>query len=308
MKPSITLSINPWYYCNFRCDFCYLTEAQLSDKTTLSLPRLQELLAEVSESYTIDHIDLYGGEVFLLPKQYLLDLRDMLLEYVPTIHVNTNLSLVNEVVKDPAWHLSVSYDFEAREKSDVVMFNMFKLEREFSVLMLAGPVLMQKRVDDIVSFFNMFTHLKTVEVKPYSANQANNLPVTFTDYEEFVKKLITARIPKNFSLTNEHLLDDVLDGDANSFSDDHIYITPNGKLAVLEFDDQDKEFFLELDSVQAYQDWTQEEKVRVAGNAHCSSCEYFGKCLSEHLREVKNPENSCSGFYKLIEWRGKTNG
>ena len=27
----ITLSVNPTYYCNFRCDFCYLTEEQLRD-------------------------------------------------------------------------------------------------------------------------------------------------------------------------------------------------------------------------------------------------------------------------------------
>lgn len=303
MKPSITLSINPWYYCNFRCDFCYLTEKQLSDKTTLPLDRLKELLNEVSQVYSIDHIDLYGGEVFLLQKDYIADLRDILLEYVSIIHVNTNLSMINELVKDPAFYLSVSYDFEAREKADVVMFNMFKLERPFSVLMLASPTLLNKRVDDIISFFNMFAHIQTVEVKPYSSNQANNLKVTFEQYEDFVQKLITARIPKKFELTNEALLDEVLDGDANSFSDDHLYITPNGKLGVLEFDERDREFFLELDSIQDYQSWTKLEKIRVAGNEHCNSCNYFGKCLSEHLREVKNPEKSCSGFYKLIEWR-----
>lgn len=308
MKKPITLSINPWYYCNFRCNFCYLTEKQLSDKTTLDLNRLKDLLKEISQHYNIEHIDLYGGEVFILPKKYLSDLKDILLEYVPTIYVNTNLSIINELVKDPAFYLSVSYDFEAREKSDIVMLNMLKLEQPFSVLMLASPILLKKQVSDIVDFFNMFTQLQTVEIKPYSSNQANNLSVTFKQYEDFVKELITTKIPKNFELSNEVLLDDVLDGNANSFSDNHLYITPNGKIAVLEFDDQDKEFFLELDSMQAYQNWTQEEKARVAGNVHCNSCEYFGKCLSEHLREVKNPENSCSGFYKLIEWRGKTNG
>ena len=35
MKP-ITVSINPSYFCNFRCDFCYLTSEQLGDQKDLA--------------------------------------------------------------------------------------------------------------------------------------------------------------------------------------------------------------------------------------------------------------------------------
>ena len=54
---SMNLSINPTYYCNFRCDFCYLTPEQLGDRQQITLSVLDQRLSEVPE---INHIDLYG--------------------------------------------------------------------------------------------------------------------------------------------------------------------------------------------------------------------------------------------------------
>ena len=31
MRGNMIISINPWYYCNFKCDFCYLTKEQLAE-------------------------------------------------------------------------------------------------------------------------------------------------------------------------------------------------------------------------------------------------------------------------------------
>ena len=71
---------------------------------------------------------------------------------------------------------------------------------------------------------------------------------------------------------------------------------------MLEFDPSDNEFFLELDSFRDYVIWTGKEKITVALNDYCSNCEYYGHCLSEHLREVKDLENSCNGFKHLLDW------
>ena len=64
------LSINPTYYCNFSCDFCYLTKEQLNDKSLLRLDILEQRLKEVTEKTQIDMVDLYGGEVGLLSDHY----------------------------------------------------------------------------------------------------------------------------------------------------------------------------------------------------------------------------------------------
>ena len=296
------LSINPWYYCNFRCKFCYLTEQQLSDKKLLELDRLNEILSEISQQENIDKVDLYGGELGLLPKEYWNDLVTLLNVYgIDDISLITNLSMVNDITLDDRVYTTVSYDFEAREDSERVFKNMALLNRPFSILVLASPEVMEQDVDEMITMFNMLENLVSVEIKPYSSNQANQFNVPYTLYEDFVKKWLL-HPNKNFEFVNESLLGSVLNKTRSSFSDDHVYITPEGKYGVLEFDLNDNEFFLEYDTLEEYWQWCDKEKHRVGLNKYCSSCEYYGNCLSEHLREVKSLDESCNGFKHLIDW------
>lgn len=298
----MNISINPWYYCNFRCDFCYLTEAQLSDKKLLDLDRLSEMIAEVSSQSKIMMVDLYGGELGLLPKDYWNSLIDLLHIYgIYDINLITNLSMVNGITTDERVYTSVSFDFEAREDYQRVWRNMAMLNKPFSILMLASPNLIIKDVGEMIQTLNVLKNLESVEIKPYSTNQSNQLNIKYSEYESFVQKWITYS-NKNFSFTNGLLIESVLNKTRNSFSDDHIYITPEGKYGVLEFDLNDNEFFLEYDTLEEYWQWCDKEKHRVGLNKYCSNCEYYGNCLSEHLREVKSLEESCNGFKHLIDW------
>jgi MoaA/NifB/PqqE/SkfB family radical SAM enzyme len=143
------LSINPWYYCNFRCKFCYLTEEQLSDKKLLELDRLNEILSEISQQENIDKVDLYGGELGLLPKEYWNDLVTLLNVYgIDDISLITNLSMINDITLDDRVYTTVSYDFKAREDSERVFKNMALLNRPFSILVLASPEVMEQDVDE----------------------------------------------------------------------------------------------------------------------------------------------------------------
>ncbi len=299
---SITLSINPWYYCNFRCDFCYLTKEQLGDRTLLPLEVLEERIIETISHRKIQMVDLYGGEVALLPIEYVQGLKQLLHTYdIYDINIITNLSVVNEITTDPDFYISVSYDFDARERHELVFRNMTQLQRPFSVLMLASKNLIQKNVPEMIETLNLLENLQSVEIKPYSPNQANQDTVYYTQFEEFVKYFL--QYPnKRFQFVNENLLQAVLDKSRNAFSDDHVYITPSGKYGVLEFDLNDNEFFLEYETLEEYFDWCKKEKARVTRNKYCKNCEYYGNCLSEHLREVKSLEHSCNGFKNLIDW------
>lgn len=298
----LTLSINPWYYCNFACEFCYLTKEQLADTKLLSLDVLNERLAEISAQNQIQMVDLYGGELGLLPKEYWNDLLDLLHAYhIFDINMITNLSMVNEITTDERVYVSVSYDFDAREDHERVWRNMALLERPFSILMLASPELIKKDVGEMVTMLNSLNNLVSVEIKPYSTNQANQLDVNFIQFEEFVKMWVI-NTDKKFTLTNESLLQSVIDKQRNSFSDDHVYITPSGKYGVLEFDLNDNEFFLECQTLDEYTEWCKKEKNRVTKNKFCSNCNHLGHCLSEHLRDVKSLDNSCNGFKHLIDW------
>ena len=159
-------------------------------------------------------------------------------------------------------------------------------------------------MDGFITSMNLCANVRSVEIKPYSTNQANNHRVTHIDFENYVKKWIESPIPKRFEFVNENYLNDVLDGTRNAFSDDHIYITPEGKFGVLEFDLNDREFFLLLDNYDQYLKWTEKEKLYNVSDI-CRNCKYFGGCLTEHYRYVKDMKNGCNGYYNLIEWYGK---
>ena len=294
----MNISINPSYFCNFRCDFCYLTPEQLGDKKKISPERLDFLLSEVPK---IDHVDLYGGEIGALKKDYYNEIIEVIRRwYSGPININTNFSMLDERFFDDGITLSVSYDFSAREKSDLVFNNMLMSPKPIAVLILASKKVLEMNVDEMIQQLNMCNQVKSVEIKPYSINQANADNVTHKDFEEFVIKWITSPVKKNFQFQNIERLIDSYYGQYNAFSDDHIYITPNGNFAVLEFDDWDKEYFLELEDYDEYIDWCRAEKDALS--EICLECPWYGSCLTEHYRYVEDLKNSCNGYRGLLEW------
>ena len=113
----MNLSINPSYFCNFRCDFCYLTPEQLGDQKKIEPERLNQLLSEVEDP--IDHIDLYGGEIGALKRSYYDQIIEVIRNwYTGPININTNFSKLDDRFFDDGVTLSVSYDFQAREKHE----------------------------------------------------------------------------------------------------------------------------------------------------------------------------------------------
>lgn len=303
-KKTIALSVNPTYHCNLRCSFCYLTEQQLSDRTQVSLKDLEARLIELTQAgYGIGTVDLYGGEIMLLDKEYIFDMHSLLMQYgAKDVEIITNLTSYRpEIIEDERFGISVSYDFEHRPMHEHVLKNMLKINRDFTILTLASPEVVKANVAMMIEQVNVLSRCTNWEIKPYSTNQANQHVVSYTAFEELVKAI--ALYPnKNFRFLNEMALDAAAKGLNNSFSDDHVYITPQGKFGVLEFDSNDNEFFLELNSFSDYLDWTIEEKNKTYMNEHCGGCSYLGSCLSEHLREVKTTKDSCNGFINLIDW------
>jgi MoaA/NifB/PqqE/SkfB family radical SAM enzyme len=298
----MNISINPSYFCNFRCDFCYLTPEQLADQKKIDLQRLDDMLMEVRMNDSIDHIDLYGGEIGALKKDYFYGMRDIIRKhYREKINIITNYSMLHDGFYEDDFYLSVSYDFEAREKHELVYRNMVLSPVPIAVLVLVSPTVLLKDVNEMIRMFNGCKSIKSVELKPYSINQANAHKVTHKDYEKHVMKWLTASEEKEFAFINDFHIQDSLNKTYNAFSNDHVYITPNGKFGVLEFDKDDKEYFLELDSYKDYKLWADKEPD-VNCSDICKSCKYYGHCLTEHYRYVKDLDNGCNGYKGLLEF------
>lgn len=295
----MNVSINPTYFCNFKCNFCYLTPEQLRDQKKIEPKQLDKLLGDIPEP--IEHIDLYGGEIGALRRDYYDEIKAVIRKhYSGKININTNFSMLDSRFFEHDITLSVSYDFEAREKHDLVYQNMMMSPKPIALLILASPKVISLNVDEMIQRLNLIKSITSVEIKPYSINQANTLDLSHSDYENFVIKWLESPIQKNFEFINLYNIEDSYNKHYNAFSDDHVYITPNGKYGVLDFDKDDKEYFLELANWSNYQQWAYQEKVTLSDI--CNNCKYVGHCLTEHYRYVKDLDNSCNGYINLLEW------
>lgn len=295
----MNISINPTYFCNFKCNFCYLTPEQLKDQKKIEPKQLDKLLRDIPEP--IDHIDLYGGEIGALRRDYYNEIKAVIRKhYDGKININTNFSMLDDRFFEDDITLSVSYDFEAREKHELVFQNMMMSPKPIAVLILASPRVITMDVDEMVQNLNLLKSVTSVEIKPYSINQANTLDLSHKDYENFVIRWLESPIQKNFEFINLYNIEDSYNKRYNAFSDDHVYITPNGKYGVLDFDKDDKEYFLELANWSNYQQWAYQEKITLSDI--CNNCKYVGHCLTEHYRYVKDLDNSCNGYINLLEW------
>ena len=295
----MNVSINPTYFCNFKCNFCYLTPEQLRDQKKIEPKQLDKLLGDIPEP--IEHIDLYGGEIGALRRNYYDEIKAIIRKhYSGKININTNFSMLDSRFFEHDITLSVSYDFEAREKHELVFQNMMMSPKPIALLILASPRVITMDVDEMIQNLNLLKSVTSVEIKPYSINQANTLDLPHKEYENFVIKWLESPIQKNFEFINLYNIEDSYNKHYNAFSDDHVYITPNGKYGVLDFDKDDKEYFLELASWSNYQQWAYQEKVTLSDI--CNNCKYVGHCLTEHYRYVKDLDNSCNGYINLLEW------
>lgn len=306
-----SVSINPTYFCNFNCDFCYLSKEQLRDRTKATHGQIMRKLEEID--VPISHVDLYGGEIGLLQDEYLnVLIDDIKKEYNPTISIITNLSAVRDVFLRDDIELSVSYDFDAREKQHIVLTNMMMLTRPFSVLTLASEKVINTDVDFMISTFNTLSNLKCVEIKPFSSTTHRSQRVTDLQFEDFIKEWIDNPQEKKWQFLNQDKIEDCLDGKYNAFSDDHVYITPSGNFGVLDFDLLGNEHFTELTSFEQYKKWAQREKTAGVSDI-CKNCKYFGGCLTEHYKYVEDLKNGCNGYKGLLDWydeglESETNG
>lgn len=301
----MTLSINPTYLCNFRCSFCYLSKEQLSDRKIVDTSVLIQRLTEISTFKNISHVDLYGGEISLLSE-------DQFFEILAAIKVfySGKINIITNFYKTPSFlfrddiELSVSWDYKARERFEIVYKNMLQSTKDIHILMLASNELLrlnEPEICKIIEMLNKVPMLQTLEIKPYSHSFFNSEANNFKAYENFVQKWINYLNKMKFEFINVSKIKGCLTKDYSSWSDNHLYIQPNGDFAVLDFDNEGREYFKSLDSISEYELWCKMEKEKISSNSFCKSCKYLGHCLSEHLQEVKNIENSCNGFFNLIE-------
>jgi MoaA/NifB/PqqE/SkfB family radical SAM enzyme len=301
----ISLSINPLYLCNFKCPFCYLSTEQLNDKKIIDSNQLFNKLTEISKIRKISHIDLYGGEISLIPEPKFNEIISIIkIFYHDKINIVTNYYATPKYFEREDITLSVSWDYRGREKYLKVYENMLNANKSIHLLFLANLDIIhatKSEISNIISLLNALPKLSSVEIKPYSMSVFNMTTTNFRDHEDFVQRWIDQSKSMKFEFINLKKIQASLEKKYSSWSDNHLYITPKSELAVLDFDEREREYFKVVHSMDEYQNWFENEKQKHTNNSYCKNCKYLGHCLSEHLQEVKDLTNSCNGFFNLLE-------
>lgn len=305
MNNEITISLNPTYLCNLRCEFCYLSKEQLGNTEIISPERLFNLLSDISTHRNITKVDVYGGEVAMIPDDKMVNLLNTAkLFFSGQFNIISNFTKVPDYFYREDVMISVSWDYFVRNKNEQVYQNMLEFKRPIHILMLASEPLLkldQNEVSVIIKLLNAIPMLKTFEIKPYSRSLYNAQKNDFEAFERWVQYWINLRHEMGFQFVNIDKIVEAHESLSSSWSDDHLYIKPNGSLAVLDFDQDGKEYFGELRNFEAYEAWCQNEKQKFKQDKICGQCKYLGHCLSEHLQIVDPVNNSCSGFFNLLE-------
>ena len=305
MISKINISLNPTYLCNLRCEFCYLSKEQLGNPQTITLEELFARLSEISSHRQISEFDIYGGEIAMIPDSQMISILDTAKLFYPgQFNIISNFTNVPDYFYRDDLIISVSWDYFVRAKNEQVYKNMLNFNRPLHILMLATDELLKlnkEEVQVIIKLLNAIPSLRTFEIKPYSSSKHNIYENNFRGYENWVQWWIDLREEMSFQFVNLDKIALAHQKQTSSWSDDHLYIKPNGQFAVLDFDSKGEEFFQQISSFEDYLDWCEDEKKKFKQDETCGNCKYLGHCLSEHMQLVSVDKQSCSGFYNLLE-------
>jgi len=288
----MNVNILPTYRCNLRCSFCYLGEAQLSSRKKLEINKLHKMLSQLE---SIDRIEIFGGEISLLPDDYILSLFSL---------INKEFYVLLNGMKIPWWidmpqiNLGFSYDYTCREDHKKVEQNLLKVEKPFAISMVATECILSKDHREIINSINQFPAVHSFEIKPYLPNEFNHQKISHTKYESFIKKMIQDRDLLKVPFYNEQILQRAFLPKEEGST---VFITPDAKWGEIDFLPSGAEYMKEFDTLEERNRFVEQRALLFNTNKYCSSCKYNGKCASEQ-QPVLSMEDSCFGHYNLIEW------
>jgi MoaA/NifB/PqqE/SkfB family radical SAM enzyme len=292
----------PNYFCHKNCEYCYLGSIK-NDPKILDIQKLKRQLKTISHNFSITKIEIFGGEISLLPIDYISKLFNLCNKYTHT-SIITNYSNIyfNQFLYNNNISYSISINDERDNNSEVEKLLLNNKYENLSLIQVATPSLLKRTSYEVLSHLNKF-NVSNVQFLQYSpalhAKVIYNL--TNKNYSDFLKNIIIEykKGNYNFNISNISDLDLVINKEYDSSMRAVLFINPYNEYCSVDYKDG-------LEYFKSYGDklknWMNGCKINyIKYPKECSVCEYYEKCYAEHIREW-NKDDECVGFKSLIEW------
>ena len=294
METLNNLSIQPSFKCNWNCQFCYLGNLK-ADTTLLNLKVLKDNLYEIKQFYKINHVQVLGGEPSLLNCYYLEELQGLIKDYHVTYVTNlSNIEFVNFCLQHNV-QMTISVNKERQHFAETVKnLKLIKGLKNIQLSSVVLPSLLNDDIKNILQFYNSFGF--DVYFLKYNASKTNklNYNITNEEYYKFIDELIKQYQVGcyNFKIKN---IDFLLQDNINAVSCDSLFINPNGKFSTITYDDNNKEYFVEFDTVEQFNKFC--ESTNTKQKDTCKQCLYYKQCGSKNI--YSSDQNKCINLFKI---------
>lgn len=294
MKEYVRVSIQPSFFCNFNCDYCYLGRLR-KNKQILSLDILRNRIKEISNYYSISSIQLLGGEISLLDEQYFLELYNIIKDF--NVSVSTNLSntwLVNFCLQRDI-RIGVSLNEERPYYKETLA--KLKTLKRLNCITLSSVVLsslLNKSPKEILDFYEELgfpAYFIQYHPSIYSKYKFNtNIEI----YSNFINNLIKEYKFGNykFVLGNELSLTDT----TKRFSlENCLFINPDGSLNTIMEKRYGKEVYENFKSIEDFDAFR--KHYRSFREIQCFDCPWQYKCQGVYLASANAKE--CAKMFEI---------
>ena len=302
------LHVMPTYQCNLICPYCYLGTKRSNNKI-MPIESLKEKLNELKASlYIVDAVNIYGGEITLLSREYLHDLIDVLQNVTENISVTSNLfnskawKTIEWIRKDyPKIHIATSINDERPHNNELIQKLLMQEKHDISLTYVVTPSLLKKPIQEIFHEIEMIS--SSVEFLRYSPSHLNPYwKESNKAYEDFLIRIINEyqKGIYNFYLHNIDDIRNCIDKTYNPYLDSNVFLNPDGKFCIVDYIDG-KESFLAVSLTRLIKE-AQEEKA--FWQDRCYGCKYIDHCYAEHMK-INAKGDSCCGCKKLLRFYEK---
>ncbi len=169
------LGIIPLYTCNLNCEFCLFSHCRLERNTILSIEFLKKVLKILkSEGNEIKSATIFGGEVSLLPSDYVISIVESIYQIFPDCFVGIVSNLLE--FKESYWkpfiergvRISTSYDsFRFRPENKKLLQKVWlKNFKRLCNLIGYSPLILVADSPDAEEVFSFLRELGVKEISP----------------------------------------------------------------------------------------------------------------------------------------------